>query len=87
MYNKSNFTTETYITTLNKKILIYGSISYFKQKSENETFKILSPENLLKFLVNKHTNKDSLSFQLTSISGKLPTLKEKKNHNLSLTRM
>ena len=28
-----------------------------------------------------------MSFQLTSISGKLPTLKDKKIHNLSLTRV
>ena len=42
---------------------------------------------MLKFFVNKNTNKDSLSFQLRSISGKLPTLKNKKNHNLSLTRI
>ena len=50
-------------------------------------FKIISPENFLKFFVNRDTNKDSLSFQLTSISGNLPTLKDKKIHNLSLTRI
>ena len=38
----------------------------------------MSPENLLTFLVNKDANKDSLTFQLTSISGNLPTLKDKK---------
>ena len=32
----------------------------------------------MKLLVNKNTNKDSLSLQLTSISGKLPNLKGKK---------
>ena len=62
-------------------------IRYFNKKTENEIFKIISPENLLKFFVNKNTNKDSLSFQLTSISGNLPTLKDKKNHNLSLTKI
>ena len=50
-------------------------------------FKIISPENFLKFFVNRDTNKDSLSFQLKSISGNLPTLKDKKIHNLSLTRI
>ena len=32
-------------------------------------------------------NKDSLNFQLTSVSGNLPILKDKKIHNLSLTRI
>ena len=62
-------------------------IRYFNKKTENEIFKIISPENLLNFFVNKNTNKDSLSFQLTSISGNLPTLKDKKIHNLSLTKI
>ena len=35
-------------------------------------------------MVNKNTNKNSLTFQLTSISAKLPTLKDKKIHNVSL---
>ena len=37
--------------------------------------------------MSKDKNKDSLSFQLTSISGELPVLKDKKIHNLSLTRI
>ena len=48
---------------------------------------LISPENLLKFFVKKNTNKGSLSFQLTSVSGNLPILKDKKIHNLSLTRI
>ena len=39
---------EMHITAFNKKISIYGSISYFKKKTENEIFKIISPENFLK---------------------------------------
>ena len=35
---------ETFITALNKKILIYGSISYFDKKAENGKFKIITPE-------------------------------------------
>ena len=57
------------------------------KKKKKEIFKITSPENLLKFFANKNTNKDTLSFQLTSIIGKLPTLKDKKIHNLSLKRL
>ena len=66
---------------------MYGSIGYFNKKTENRIFKIISPENLLKFLVDKDTIRNSLNFQLTSISGKLPKLQDKKNHNLSLTRL
>ena len=87
MYDKSNLIKETYITALNKRISIYGSISYFDKKTENEIFEIICPENLLKFFVKKNTNKDSLSFQLTSVSGNLPTLKNQKIHNLSLTQI
>ena len=58
-----------------------------KKKKENEILKIISPENLLKFLVNRDTARNNLSFQLMSISGAVPTLKDKKTHNLSLTRL
>ena len=79
MYDKSDLIKETYIAALNKKISIYGSISYFnnKKKTENEIFKTINPENFVKTFVNRDTNK-YLSFQLTSISGNLPILKEKK---------
>ena len=43
---------------------MYGSRSNLDKKTENEILKIISPEKLLKFFVNKDTNKDSLSFQL-----------------------
>ena len=45
---------------------------------ENEIFKIVTPEEISKFYVNKYRTKNSLSFQLTSVSGKLPKLKDKK---------
>ena len=87
LYDKSDLIKETYITALNKKVLIYGSASYFDKKTENEIFKIASSEKFFKFFVSKDKNKDSLSFQLTGISGELPVLKDKKIHNLSLTRI
>ena len=40
-----------------------------------------------KFYTDKDTTKDSKSFQLTSVSGQLPKLKDKKIYNLSLTRI
>ena len=84
LYNKSNLIKEIYITALNKRISIYGSISYFDKKTESEIFKIITPENLLQCFVKKNTKKDSLSIQLTSVSGNIPILKDKKLHNLSL---
>ena len=65
LYDESNLIKETYITELNKKILIYGSISYFNKKTENEIFQIISPEDYLKFTVEKDTVKMNLeeSFQ------------------------
>ena len=35
LYDKSDLIKETYITALNKKVLIYGSASYFDKKTEN----------------------------------------------------
>ena len=82
MYDKSDLIAETFITALNKKKSIYGSISYFNKKMENEIFKIVTPEEISKFYVNKYRTKNSLSFQLTSVSGKLPKLKDKKSTTL-----
>ena len=39
----------------------------------------------MKLFVDKDKNRNSLSFQLTDISGKIPKLKDKKVHNFSLT--
>ena len=77
LYDKSDLIKETFTTVIHKKISIYGSISYFGTKTENEIFKILSPEKYLKFSVDKDKSKNSLSFQLTDISGKIPKLKDK----------
>ena len=54
---------------------------------ENEMLKIISPENSLRFLVNRDTVRNNLSFQLTNISGTVPTLKDQKIHDLSQTRL
>ena len=87
LYDKSGLMKESYITAINKKVSLYGSTSYFDRKTENEILKIVSPENSLEFLVDKDTVRNNLSFQLVSISGAVPTLKNKKIHNLSLTKL
>ena len=63
---------------MSRKILIYGSISYFDQKTEDEISQKGAPEKFLRFYVNKGTVKDVLKFQLKTVSGKLPKLKDKK---------
>ena len=85
MYDKSGLIKESYITAINKKVSLYGSTSYFGRKTENEILKLVSPENSLKFLVDKDTVRNNLSFQLASISGDVPTLIDKKIHDLSLS--
>ena len=54
---------------------------------ENQIFKIISPEKFLKFYADKDTTKDSLNFQLTSVSGKIPKLQDKKIYNIRLSRI
>ena len=78
LYDKSNLILDTFITTLNKKNSIHGSLSYFQGKTEEEQIILLSAGNFLKFLVKKNTLKDKLKFQLTNISGKKPKTKDKR---------
>ena len=76
---------ETFITALNKKISIYGSFSYFQGKIPKEILTLLSAGDFLKFLVEKNTLKNELKFQLTTISGNAPEIKDSTIHNLSIT--
>ena len=64
-----------------------GPPAILTKKTENEILKLVSPDNLLKFLVGKDTIRNILSFQLASISWDIPTLKDKKNIDLSLTEL
>ena len=62
LYNKSNLVKESYITAINKKISLNGSTSYLNSKTENEMLKMISLENLYKFLVNRDSIRNNLSF-------------------------
>ena len=81
MYDKSDLIKDTFIAALNKKISIYGSISSFNQKSRKKTFR-----ELLKCYVDKDTTKNSLSFQLTNISGNISKLNGRANRNGNYSR-
>ena len=60
MYDKSNLIKDTYITVLNKTVSIYGSFSYFKGKTPNESLTLIDAGNYLKYLVEKNTLRDEL---------------------------
>ena len=85
MYDESDLIKDTFIMALNKISLfnLVGSISYFNKKAENEIFKIVSPEEFLKFYVDKDATKNSLSFQLTNISGDIPKLRDSKIYSFA----
>ena len=85
MYDESDLIKDTFIMALNKISLfnLVGSISYFNKKAENEIFKIVSPEEFLKFYVDKDATKNSLSFQLTNISGDIPKLRDSKIYSFT----
>ena len=54
---------------------------------ENQKIRYLKVSENLKFYADKDTTKDSLNFQLTSVSGKIPKLQDKKIYNLRLSRI
>ena len=85
LYDESDLIKDTFIMALNKISLfnLVGLISYFNKKAENEIFKIVSPEEFLKFYVDKDATKNSLSFQLTNISGDIPKLRDSKIYSFA----
>ena len=78
LYNKSELIKETFINALNKKVWIYGSISYFNKKTENEIFKIITQEKYLKFYVEKHAKKILWVFSWQTWAESYQSLKTKK---------
>ena len=70
---------------MNKKISIYGSISYFNKKTKNGINKVICPKEFLKFNVKEDTLKESLNFQPTNINRQIPQLEDSKIYNFSLS--
>ena len=87
LYDKSDLIKKTNITELNRKVLSYGSISYFNKKNWKWNNWIFSPEISLKVYVERDAMKNNLNFQLTGVSEPLPKLKDKKIYNFSLTQI
>ena len=55
LYNKSNFIKKTFVTAIKKYLNVYGSFSYFSGKSSNFDLKMISFNDILKFLVKKYS--------------------------------
>ena len=87
LYDKSNLIKKTYITSLNKQIVFYGSFSYFSGKTAVENLTLLSTNNFLKFLIEKKSLKANLKFQLKHINGSEVKTINKKCHHLSITKL
>ena len=67
------------------QFMVQSAIS--TKKTENDVFEIVNLEEFLKFYIDNDATKNSLSFQLTSINGKLPKLKDKNIYHFSLTKI
>ena len=93
MYDKIDLIKDTFITALNKEyqfmvqLVTLTTTTTTKKKTENKIPKTVSPEEFLKFHVDKDAKKYSMTFQLTNISGDIPKLQGSKIYNFSLTRI
>ena len=68
IYDCSALAKQSFITELNRFLPIYCSVSNFSEKKEIN--QIVSSQNQQKFFIEKTTEKDSLSIQITKVSGK-----------------
>ena len=87
LYDKSDLIKETIITASNEKFQFMVQSAISTKKTENDVFEIVNLEEFLKFYIDNDATKNSLSFQLTSINGKLPKLKDKNICHFSLTKI
>ena len=87
LYNKSNLIKNTFITTINKQLSLYGSFSYFSGKTSILNLKLLSFDNFLKFLIEKNSLKSNLKLQLAHVNGSEVSTSDKKIHNFSITKL
>ena len=60
LYNKSNLIKKTFITAINKQVSLYGSFSYFSEKTSISNLKLLTLNDFLKFFVEKKSSKSNL---------------------------
>ena len=72
LYDDTNIVKETFISELEKKVSLTGSISYFDKVNSENKIELISFKNKLKFEVKKNTLLEELTLQLS------PTFSNKK---------
>ena len=85
MHDKSDLIKDRFIRALNKNYQFMVKLVTSAKKAVNVIFKIVSPEEFLKFYVDKDASKNSLNVQLTNICGDIAKVKDSKIYNFSLT--
>ena len=76
---------QTFITEINKLLLIYCSVSHFLEKKQEKS-KIISPANQRPFRIKKTSEKGELNLQIANLKRKKIETTDKKVHNLQLTQ-
>ena len=69
LHDDSNIIRETFISEINKKVLLIGSISYFDEVNSDDEIKLITPKNRLKFEVKENLLLEELAFQLQPTLG------------------
>ena len=87
LYDKSNLIKKTFVTAINKQLNLYGSFSYFSEKTSISNLILINSNNLLKFFIEKNSLKSNLKFQLAQINGSEVKTSDNKIHHFSITKL
>ena len=63
LYDDSNIIKETFVSEINKKVPLIGSISYFDKVNADDKIKLITSKNRLKFEPRKNSLLEYLAFQ------------------------
>ena len=80
LYDNSNIIKETFISEINKKVPLIGSISYFDKVNADDKIKLITSKNRLKFEPRENSLLEYLAFQLQPIFGNEKKKSEKKRY-------
>lgn len=78
LYDVSSIVKESFITELNKFLVIFGSMTYFKEK-KRDLIDLISPTNTCEFNMEKDTIKNSMELQIPKVIGQHSEIVDKKN--------
>ena len=85
IYDRSAVVKQSFITELNKFLPIYYLVSNFSEKKGKN--KIVSSQNRQKFFIEKTTEKDNLSLQITKVSRKEIQTTDNTVHNFQIAKI